>query len=65
MSVFGIQFFEDSLKDDISEPTVLDERALPPLASRSEVLTAQTLLKTTKNTVGTMVLMMIISGPVQ
>ena len=40
-------------------------RTLPPLATRDEVLTAQTLLKATKNTVGTTVLMMLISGPIQ
>ncbi len=30
MSIFGVNFFEDSHKNYISQPIVLDTRAIPP-----------------------------------
>jgi hypothetical protein len=49
----------------MSSPTELNLKAIPPLATKSAVLAALTQVKNTKNTLASLALMLIISGPIQ
>lgn len=49
----------------MSLPTELNLKAIPPLASKSAVLAALAQAKNTKNTLASVTLMLLISGPIQ
>jgi hypothetical protein len=46
-------------------PTILDIKAIPPLASKSTIQAALEQVKKTQNTLASVVVMMLISGPLQ
>jgi hypothetical protein len=46
-------------------PTILDIKEIPPLASKQAIQAAFELVKKTRNTLASVVVMMLISGPLQ
>jgi hypothetical protein len=65
LTIYGIQYFADNLGTFMTPPTFVDEKVLPPLASQEAVEAALSQVKTTKNTLASVVSMMLVSGPVQ
>ena len=64
MTIFGVHYFQDSLDNLMLPPTILNQKALPPLASKEAVQVALAQVSTTTNTLASVVTMLLISGPV-
>ena len=65
VTIYGIQFFQDSLGNLMLPRTILELKELPPLASKSTIQESIELVTITKNTITSFVVMLFISGPVQ
>ena len=65
VTIYGIQFFQDTLGNLMLPRTILNLKELPPLASKSAIQEAIELVQNTKNTLTSFVVMLFISGPVQ
>jgi hypothetical protein len=65
VTIYGIQFFQDTLGNFMLPWTILKLKELPPLASKSAIQEAIELVKNTQTTVASFVGMLFISGPVQ
>ena len=65
VTIYGIQFFQDTLDNLMLPRTILNLKELPPLASKSAIQETIELVKNTKNTLTSFVVMLFISGPVQ
>jgi hypothetical protein len=65
VTIYGVPFFQDTLGNMMLSPTILNIKAIPPLASISAIQAAFEQVKKTQNTVASVVVMMLISGPVQ
>ena len=65
VTIYGIQFFQDTLGNFMLPRTILNLKELPPLASKFAIQQAIELVKNTQTTVASFVGMLFISGPVQ
>jgi hypothetical protein len=64
-TIYGIQFFQDTLGNLMLPRTILKLKELPPLASKSAIQETIELVTISKNTMTGFVGLLFISGPVQ